>query len=195
MPAGATAVGSPYEKRGVNKNTPGTADAIPACGTTVNGGDAGSEASAMLSGPTRMTAEPMLVLAKSFDNTAALSTEKGVLVPVLVQWTCRLAGTDASLLIAVASNAGGADPNGATRPSIHSGSPTVVTGTASEPVLTSNAAATGFAAAEVPLPAKLKSLTGQLLIVCRFIDSAPAPDDTSEPQSCVDIKRTEPVLV
>src|SRR5450631_942361 len=175
-------------------NTPATDDAIPACGTTVNCGDAGSEASAMLSGPTRMTAVPRLVLAESIVKPLELSAENGVLVPVVVQWTCRLAGTDASLAIAVASNAGGADPKGATRPSIHNGSATVVTGMVSAPVLTANAAASGSVAAEVPLPANVKALTGQLLMVSRFIDSVPAPEDTSEPHRCVEIKRTEPVL-
>src|SRR5271165_1366923 len=97
--------------------------------------------------------------------------------------------------MAVALKSGGAAPNGATRPLIHSESPTVVSGIASAPVLTLNAAATGFVAAEVPLPANEKSLTGQLLMVCRFSDSAPAADETSEPHNWVEIKRTEPVLV
>jgi hypothetical protein len=85
-----------------------------------------------------------------------VSVENGVLVPEPVQYTRMLAGmqfwtpwphvtlgatpptvwTDNSLLTAVALKSGGADPKGATMPSIHKGSPTVVSGIVIAPVFT-----------------------------------------------------------
>src|SRR5438270_13686703 len=97
--------------------------------------------------------------------------------------------------MAVASKAGGAEPNGATRPSIHSGSPAVAAGMASAPVLTVNAPATGSVAGEVPLPVKVNALAGHSLMACRSSVRAPVLADTSEPQRWVGIRRTEPVLL
>src|SRR5260221_189103 len=77
--------------------------------------------------------------------------ELGVAAAVVA--VCPAICTPNSLLTVEAVKAGGADPKGANRPSIHSALTPVVSGMASAPLLTEKLVATGSAAALVPLPA------------------------------------------
>src|SRR5450631_354614 len=186
-PAGAKAVGSPYEYSG--RNTGGRVTGIEpgvlvfvvtGVGVAVGMicGEAGSVVMSILSGPIRITPELKLALLKSMLIPLALNAENGVLVPGLVQYTRMLAGMQSKLpwphdrgvgevavapavctlnssLTVDAVKSGGAEANGANRPSLHSGSPTVISGTVSEPVLMEKLAARGSVAALVPLPANV----------------------------------------
>ena len=91
----------------------------------------------MLSEPMRIVAALNSGLARSMVNPVAVSVENGVIVPALVQSTCRRAGTDGSALTAEARKSGGALPNFDAKPSIHSGLPaTLPAGSARVPVST-----------------------------------------------------------
>src|SRR5579863_2359099 len=113
----------------------------PAGGGVSTGGTicgvAARELRAMLSDPIRITPALKAGLLRSMVNPVDVNVVNGVVVPALVQSTCSRAGTDNSGLMAKASKSGGALPNGAVTPSIHSGLPaTEPAGSAKAPVLT-----------------------------------------------------------